>query len=74
MGDVVPSLGVDERGAPEQGDTTALGDGQTTLAVITALEGYGKDAAPALPLLNRLKVSPDDAIRKAAISAVEKIE
>lgn len=32
------------------------------------------EAAPALPALRQLKLSPNDAIRKAAIKAVEKIE
>ena len=36
--------------------------------------GTGKDAEPALPLLEKLKLSPDDAVRRAATEAVKKIE
>jgi serine/threonine protein kinase len=52
----------------------ALGDGQAMKQVIEALGGYGKDAAPALPLLKKLKLAPNDAVREAATRAVEKIE
>ncbi len=52
----------------------ALGDGESIFDVMTALEGYGKKAAPALPLLKKLKLSTKDTIREAARRAVEKIE
>ena len=42
--------------------------------MIVALGSYGKDAAPALPLLKKLKLSPDDTIRKAALAAIAQIE
>lgn len=54
--------------------TSALGDGHLTTYVIAALQGYGKDAEPALPLLKKLKFSKDDAVRKSANDAIEKIE
>ena len=53
---------------------TALADGQDMRSVIEALEGFGKDAAPALPLLRKLKFSPDDYIREIATRAIAKIE
>jgi hypothetical protein len=52
----------------------AMGDGVLILDVVKALEGYGRDAAPALPLLRKLRLSPDDAIRNAATDAIKKIE
>jgi hypothetical protein len=45
-----------------------------TVPLITALQVFGKDAKPALPLLKKLKLSSDDAIRRAATEAVKKIE
>lgn len=53
---------------------TAMGDGQQLIYVIETLEGFGKDAAPALPLLKKLKQSPNDVLRNAAIKAISKIE
>jgi hypothetical protein len=52
----------------------ALGDGWGQVELIQALEAMGKDAAAALPVLKQLKLSSDDAVRKAAARAVEKIE
>ena len=52
----------------------ALEDGHGARQVIAALENMGKDAASALPALKKLKLSPDDAIRKAVTKAIEKIE
>jgi hypothetical protein len=52
----------------------ALEDDQAAVEVIQALQGYGKDAAPALPALKKLKQSPIDAVRNAAITAIAKIE
>jgi hypothetical protein len=52
----------------------ALGDGQYTIEVITALQTYGKDAASALPQLKKLKLSADDDIRKVATDTIKKIE
>src|SRR5262249_8149691 len=53
---------------------TAMGDGVLLLDVVKALGGYGKDAVPALPLLRKLKMSPDDALGAAAPEAIRKIE
>jgi serine/threonine protein kinase/HEAT repeat protein len=53
---------------------TALGDGQLAAEVITSIGNLRRDAEPALPVLKQLKLSPDDAIRKAATEAVKKIE
>jgi HEAT repeat protein len=53
---------------------TAIGDGRLSLEVIAALRELGKDAEPALPSLKKLKLSPDDEIRKAASEAINKIE
>ena len=53
---------------------TALGDGHDAGTVINALQEFGKDAEPALPLLKKLKLSPDDYLRKAATEAIKKIE
>ncbi len=52
----------------------AMDDGFQLLHVVETLEGYGKDAAPALPLLKKLKVSPNDTLRNAAFRAIAKIE
>ena len=52
----------------------ALDDGVLILAVIEALGRYGRDAAPALPALKKLKLSADDFIRMAAIEAIKRIE
>ena len=52
----------------------ALGDGNAAIPVIQVLQEFGKDAEPALPLLKKLKLSPDDALRKAATEAIKKIE
>jgi len=52
---------------------TALNDGEAAVAVIKALEGYGADAKPALPALQKLKSSTDEAVRTAAITALAKI-
>ncbi len=52
----------------------ALADQQAIFEVINALEGYGKEAATALPMLKKLKLSPNDALREAARKAIEKIE
>jgi hypothetical protein len=49
-------------------------DGGNVYPVITAIEGYGKDAAPALPLLKKMKLSSDDRLRRAATEAVKKVE
>lgn len=50
------------------------GIGLRTLQIIKALADFGKDAAPVLPLLQKLKLSPNDALRKAVTEAVKKIE
>lgn len=52
----------------------ALGDGCEAVKVITALGQLGRDAEPALSKLNKLKLSPNDDIRKAATEAIKKIE
>jgi uncharacterized caspase-like protein len=52
----------------------ALGDTEATAAVIKALEEYGADATAALPALRRLKTSPLDTVKNAAITAIAKIE
>ena len=52
----------------------ALGDGESIFHIIEALEKYGKEAAPALPLLKKLKLSANDSLREAAKNAVDKIE
>jgi hypothetical protein len=53
---------------------TALEDGQLRDAVIDELVKLGPDAAPALPLLKKLKMSTDDHVRKVATDAVNQIE
>jgi hypothetical protein len=52
----------------------ALEDGEYALFVIKALQEFGKDAEPALPLLKKLKLSSVDGIRQAATEAIKKIE
>ncbi|MBA4192367.1 MAG: hypothetical protein C0467_30730 [Planctomycetaceae bacterium] len=52
----------------------AMEDEVGILEVISPLEGFGKDAAPALPQLKKLKTSSKDVIRNASIKAVERIE
>jgi hypothetical protein len=42
--------------------------------VIQALQGFGADAALALPILQKLKDSRNELIRNAAITAIAKIE
>jgi hypothetical protein len=44
------------------------------LPVITALAGYGKDAALALPTLKKLSLLPDVSLRQATTEAIKKIE
>lgn len=53
---------------------SALGDGVRAVHVIGALGEIGKDAETALPLLQKLKNSPKDAVRNAAVKAIAKIE
>ena len=52
----------------------AIEDGHHQIEVIKVLQGFGRNAGPALPALKKLKKSSNDAIRDAAISAIEKIE
>jgi HEAT repeat protein len=47
---------------------------QQSLAAIRALGDFGPDARAAVPALKKLKLHPEDAIRQAASSALEKIE
>lgn len=54
--------------------TAALEDGHLNYQVIDELVTLGADAAPALPLLKKLKMSTEDGIRKVATDAVNKIE
>ncbi len=51
-----------------------LTETQTLLPVIKAIEGFGIDAKFALPELKKLKTSPDEKVRTAAITAIAKIE
>lgn len=52
----------------------ALRDGQHVIEVVKALTSFGRDAAPALPALKKLKLSDKDEIREAATAAVKAIE
>lgn len=52
----------------------ALNDGDSAVEVIAAIAKIGPDAAKAVPALNKLKFSPDDVVRQAAIKALSKIE
>jgi HEAT repeat protein len=52
----------------------ALDDKHLTGEVIDALGNIGRDAAPALPILKKLKLSADDTIRSKAIAAIQRIE
>ena len=54
--------------------TAALEDGVQAIQVIAALKWYREDASLALPQLKKLKLSPDDDIRKAATEAIKVIE
>ena len=63
-----------ETGEKVKALVAALDDDQATLEVIKALQGYGQNAAPALPALKKLKMSPHEAIRNAAINTIAKIE
>lgn len=57
--------------------TASLKDGEATVAVldiVRALEKFGRDAAPALPLLKPLRFSSDDKLREAATKAIAAIE
>lgn len=53
---------------------TALDDGVGSPLVIDALAGFGREAAPALPMLKKLKLSPDDNVRAKAAAAIARIE
>ncbi|HEV3143595.1 MAG TPA: hypothetical protein VGZ47_06875 [Gemmataceae bacterium] len=44
------------------------------VAAIEALAKFGKDAQPELPMLKKLKLDPEDSVRKAAKSAVDVLE
>jgi hypothetical protein len=44
------------------------------IAAIAALAKFGKDAEPELPMLKKLKLDPEDSVRKAAKSAVDVLE
>ncbi len=44
------------------------------ISVIRTIGKYGADAKPALPLLKKLKFSPNDGIRDAATEAIKRIE
>jgi hypothetical protein len=44
------------------------------IAAIEALAKFGKDAEPELPMLKKLKLDPEESIRKAAKSAVDLLE
>jgi len=52
----------------------ALEDGEAVVPVIQALEKYGADAKAAMPSLKKLKSSPNEATRNAAIAAIANIE
>jgi len=51
-----------------------LSDTETRVPVIGVLTEIGPDAKAALPELQKLKTSPNDAVRNAAITAIAKIE
>jgi HEAT repeat protein len=54
---------------------TAVDDSELAVQAIIAIERIGApEAAEALPALKKLKLSPNDAVRQAATSAVTKIE
>ncbi len=52
----------------------AMQDGENLIPVINALEEFGDEAKAALPLLRKLKQSPNSTISNAAIRALAKIE
>lgn len=54
--------------------TMALNDGVDAIRVIEAIAAMGSDAADAVPILTRLKLSTDDQMRDAATKALAKIQ
>jgi len=63
-----------QREAKIEALVSGLDDPDTAIAVIHALQEYGKDAAPALPKLRKLKESASTSVRATAILAITKIE
>ncbi len=52
----------------------AVEDLRATMPALQALSEIGPDAAAAIPLLKKLKLSPDDSLRAAATDALSKID